>query len=76
MNTSERRFSVCASERDPHAGRLVAAVSFEAAAIAYAEAAHPGAGADLRLIVCDLETGAERCFLLDLAVAGADAGPV
>jgi hypothetical protein len=75
MRAKQRRFSVCASERDPHSGRPVEAVSFEAAAIAYAEHAHPGAATEVRLIVRDLETGAEQGFVIHLAVDGAVADP-
>jgi hypothetical protein len=76
MIVETRRFSVCASDRDPHAARPLQAVSFEAAAIAYAEETHLGAAADVRLIVRDLESGAEQGFVLALAVDGETLAPI
>ena len=71
MSARPRRFSVCLGEIESVAARSIDAVSFEAAALAYAEVAHTGL-AELRLIVRDLETGAERCFRLDMALDVAD----
>jgi hypothetical protein len=76
MNATPRRFSVCESERDPHSAQPVEAVSFEAAAIAYAEDVHLGVAAEARLIVRDLETGAEQGFVVHLAVDRPVADPI
>jgi len=76
MSARPRWFSVCTGETDLAARPIEAvsfeAVSFEAAALAYAEVAHTGAWAEVRLIVRDLETGAEQCFRLDMAVDVSD----
>ena len=63
-----RRFSVHAEHMDRHHARLVAETSFEAAAAAYVEDLVPTDGdpPDLRILVRDLDTGRQHCFVIDL----------
>ncbi len=62
-----RHFRVHARHLDAHHGRLVAEPSFEAAAVAYVEDLHDLPAGDLRVIVREVESGHEHCFLIDLA---------
>ena len=63
-----RRFSVHAHHDDRHPARIVEEASVEAAALAYVADFHPPADlfGEVRVIVCDLEAGAEHCFRIDL----------
>ena len=62
-----RRFSVHARHDDRHRARVVNELSFEAAAVAYVEdLQHGSADAEISLVVRDLESGHEHCFLIDL----------
>ena len=66
-SSETRLFRVQPRDLDGKAVRVVDEASFEAAAVAYAEEfAHVGDGGDLKLVVQDLETGHEHCFLIDL----------
>ena len=62
-----RRYSVHALQ-DDHPARIVEEASFEAAAIAYVEDFHPPADAlgEIQVVVCDLASGHEHCFRIDL----------
>jgi len=62
-----RKFCVHAADFG-HTSRVVEEASFEAAAVAYAED-YPvavGESDDLRVIVQDLASGHEHCFLINL----------
>ncbi|MDP1873536.1 DUF5961 family protein [Phenylobacterium sp.] len=63
-----RRYSVHAHQDERHPVRIVEEASFEAAAIAYVEDFHPPADADgeIQVLVCDLASGHEHCFRIDL----------
>jgi hypothetical protein len=69
MTTAQpHRYRVHPRDLEGSAVRVLEEASFEAAAVAYAEdfgyvteAAH-----ELKLIVRDLDTGHEHCFLIDL----------
>jgi hypothetical protein len=72
---SHREFAVRARHDVLRHRRRVLERSFEAAAIAYVEDL-PHVGADdsrIGVIVLDLESGAERCFHIDLDTGVADA---
>ncbi|MGC1302262.1 MAG: DUF5961 family protein [Caulobacteraceae bacterium] len=62
-----RRFSVHASHLAGHA-RVVAEPSFEAAAVAYVEDFPHTGDSETRIsvIVRDLDSGRQHCFLIDL----------
>ena len=66
--TNNRQFYVRASHIDHHHARLVSETSFEAAAVAYVEDfGHPaGDEPEIRVIVRDLDSGLQHCFLIDL----------
>ncbi len=66
--TDLRPFRVQARHLDPHHARTVIEASFEAAAVAYAEALPfaPGLEGELNVIVQDARTGHAHCFRLDL----------
>ncbi|HMO43004.1 MAG TPA: DUF5961 family protein [Phenylobacterium sp.] len=66
---SRRRFSVHAHHDERHPARIVEEASFEAAALAYVEDFHPPADLDgeVQVIVCEVESGHEHCFRIDLA---------
>jgi hypothetical protein len=68
MHAPERPFRVHARDLPDHRARVVREPSFEAAAIAYAEEFQHTVDDDpqLRVIVCEVETGHERCFTVDL----------
>ncbi len=65
---NQKRFLVHARHVGPHRARVIEEVSFEAAAVAYAEDLHPPPEGqeDLRVVVRELDTGHEHSFLLDL----------
>lgn len=68
-----RSFHVRPLDLPHHRGREVAEVSFEAAAIAFAEA-WPPAGAEvdvLAVVVREHDTGRELCLRVDLATGAA-----
>jgi hypothetical protein len=63
-----REFSVHERHVGAHHARVLEEVSFEAAAVAYIEGLHAleGDAPEISVIVRDLETGHEHCFLIDL----------
>lgn len=63
-----RTFRVHARHVDAHHARTLREPSFEAAAVAYVEDLHElsGDGEELSVIVQDVESGHEHCFLIDL----------
>ena len=63
-----RTFRVHARHVDVHHARTLEEPSFEAAAVAYVEDLHdiPGDGAEVSVIVRELESGHEHCFRIDL----------
>lgn len=65
-----RRFKVHARHIGGHHTRVLAEVSFEAAAVAYLEDfSLPAEAADeqaVNVVVADMETGHEHCFRVDL----------
>lgn len=66
--TAQRRYSVHAAEATPSRAHLVEGVSFEDAALQFAEDRHPeGDGEVVSLFVEDCETGERQCFRIDLA---------
>ena len=67
---TQRRFRVRSPAVEDHHGQVVHEVSFEAAAIAYVENHGVGAG-EMLVVVHDLESGHEHCFLIDLATGDA-----
>ena len=62
-----RSFRVHARDIDDHHARLIEETSFEAAAVAYVEDFSPAGEAEIRVIVREVATGHEHCFLIDLA---------
>jgi len=60
-------FHVRLAEEGARGGLVVEEESFEAAAVAFLEREAPTAGETAVVIVCDDETGHERCFRIDLA---------
>jgi len=66
--TDTRRFSVHARHVERHHARIVAELSFEAAAVAYIEdfPVSTDGGPALSVVVRDLESGREHCFRVDL----------
>jgi hypothetical protein len=64
-----RAFHVRLREAGAHGGLVVREPSFEAAVLAFAEAWTPHD--QLAVIVCEVETGHERCFRLDLGAGQA-----
>ncbi len=65
--TEIRRFSVHARHVDAHHARTLAERSFEAAAVAYVEDLHDvSAEHEISVIVRDLDSGHEHCFMIDL----------
>jgi hypothetical protein len=67
-----RAFHVRLREGGAHGGLVVQEASFEAAAFAFAEAWTPDDA--LAVIVCEVDTGHERCFRLDLGAGKTAAG--
>jgi hypothetical protein len=65
--TEMHAFHVRLSDGGAHSGLVVEEASFEAAAIAFLEREAPADGPEARVVVCDAETGHERCFRIDLA---------
>ena len=65
---STHRYRVHPWDLDGSAVRVVEETSFEAAAVAYAEdfGSITSAQRDLRILVRDLDSGHEHCFLVDL----------
>jgi hypothetical protein len=63
----DRQFRVHARHIDCHYARTLSERSFEAAAVAYLEDLHPpGDETEVSVIVCEVETGHEHCFRIDL----------
>ncbi len=69
-----RRFSVHARHQDRHHARVFNEPSFEAAAIAFVEDLHLGAGEgdEVGLVVRDLQSGHEHAFRLHLGTGAMD----
>lgn len=68
MTSDERRFRVYPRHGAGAHARVLAEVSFEAAAVAFVEdfAPAPDAGQDVAVHVLDLDSGVEHCFRIDL----------
>ena len=68
LSDPARRYSVRVLRAEPRHGQVVAEASFEAAAVAYVEdfPLSPDHGAEISLIVRDIESGREHCFRVDL----------
>ena len=62
-----RAFHVRFVEESVRSGLVVQETSFEAAALAFLERDAPAGEAALAVVVCEAETGHERCFRIDLA---------
>jgi molecular chaperone DnaK (HSP70) len=64
----DRRFSVYARHAGPHHARIIHEPTYEAAAVAYVEdlAITPDEGEQIRVIVRDLASHHEHCFVVDL----------
>jgi Family of unknown function (DUF5961) len=69
----ERRFRVHPRHQAGVHARLVAEVSFEAAAVAFVEdfAPAPDTGTQVAIQVLDLDSGVEHCFRIDLETGAA-----
>jgi hypothetical protein len=64
---NDRLFSVHARHVDHHHARTLSERSFEAAAVAYVEDLHDiGAETEISVIVRDVASGREHCFLIDI----------
>ncbi len=62
-----REFAVHARHVDAHHARTLEERSFEAAAVAYVEDLHDiGNEHEISVIVRDLDSGHEHCFMIDL----------
>lgn len=68
FNRETRQYSVRGRHLDIHHARVLEEASFEAAAVAYVEDFQPALGDanEIKVIVCDLGTGHEHCFTVDL----------
>jgi hypothetical protein len=66
-----RAFHVRFCEEGVGGGLVVEEASFEAAALAFLERDAPAGEAVASVVVCESETGHERCFRIDLAVGAA-----
>ena len=62
-----RAFHVRFVEESVRSGLVVQETSFEAAALAFLERDALTGEAELAVVVCEAETGHERCFRIDLA---------
>jgi len=68
----QRRFSVHGAEEAPSRAHLIEGVSFEDAALSFAEYLHPqDDGDEMALLVEDCETGERQCFRIDLETGAA-----
>jgi hypothetical protein len=64
---ADRQFRVHARHLDSHHARTLSEASFEAAAVAYVEDLHsPGDDPEVSVIVVELASGHEQCFIIDL----------
>jgi hypothetical protein len=71
---NDHEFRVHARHLDRHHSRIVSERSFEAAAVAYVEDLHAlGDEPEIRVIVIDVASGHEQCFIIDLDTG--EAGP-
>lgn len=63
-----RQFCVRSRHADGHHARFLEEATFEAAAVAYVEDIHPSVadGDEFSVIVCEVGTGLEHCFRIDL----------
>ncbi|HEY1928371.1 MAG TPA: DUF5961 family protein [Caulobacteraceae bacterium] len=66
--SAERRFKVHPGHLAGSHARVLAEVSFEAAAVAFVEdlAPAPETGTEIAVHVLDLDSGVEHCFRIDL----------
>ena len=64
-----RTFRVHARHLDAHHAIMLLEPSFEAAAVAYVEDLHdlPGEGQSISIIVPEVESGRQHCFMVDLS---------
>ncbi len=63
----DREYCVHLAEGHPESARRLTERSFEAAALAYVEDLHVAdGGAEISLVVQDMENGHEHCFRVDL----------
>jgi hypothetical protein len=69
-----RTFHVRFVEESVRSGLVVQETSFETAALAFLERDAPAGEAALAVVVCEMETGHERCFRIDLAIEAARPG--
>lgn len=65
----QRRFSVHGTDETPSRSLMVEGVSFEDAALSFAEHQHPAPddGGEVPLLVEDCESGERQCLRVDLA---------
>ena len=63
-----RAFHVRFVEESVGSGLVVQETSFEAAALAFLERDAPAGEGALAVVVCEGETGHERCFRIDLSI--------
>ena len=66
-----RAFHVRLCDDAGRGGLVVQEASFEAAAVAFLERDAPADGDEAVVIVCDADTGHERCFRIDLSTGAA-----
>lgn len=66
-----RAFHVRFVEESVRSGLIVQETSFEAATLAFLERDAPAGEAVAALVVCETETGHERCFRIDVAIDAA-----
>ncbi|HEY2051118.1 MAG TPA: DUF5961 family protein [Caulobacteraceae bacterium] len=68
MTPAERNFRVHSRHQTRAHARILAEVSFEAAAVAFVEhfAPAPDEGTEIAIHVLELDTGVEHCFRIDL----------
>ncbi len=73
LDAAPRKFRVHARHLETHHARIVEEPSFEAAALAYIEDFTPSEAVEVRIIVRDMDSGHEHCFLIDLETGDASA---
>jgi hypothetical protein len=73
VTSDERHFRVHSHHQAGAHARVVAEVSFEAAAVAFVEdfAPAPDEGTEVAIHVLELDTGVEHCFRIDLETGAA-----
>jgi hypothetical protein len=77
MMPAERRFRVHSRHQTGAHARVLAEISFEAAAVAFVEdlAPAPDEGTEIAIHVLELDTGIEHCFRVDLETGATSACP-